>query len=126
MLLIGQLMWIVTPVKEEKSNTYMYYKREKDKLTSGGHYHRIILFCFWSETNIYQENRLFCVIQSSTSNTVFFDRFINAIYNGAFRSGYLIDIVNPDPIEDYINGIRINNINWRTNAKNNIVSSIEK
>ena len=70
MMLIGQLVWIVTNVKEEKYNTYMYYKRAKDQSTSGGHYHRIIFFHFCSETNIDQSNRLFCVIQSSTSNYV--------------------------------------------------------
>ena len=29
MLLIFQMMWIVTPSKEEKPNTYTYYKRAK-------------------------------------------------------------------------------------------------
>ena len=54
MLLIGQLMWIITPGKEEKPNTYTYYKRAKEQLTSGGNYHRILFFCFCSETNTYQ------------------------------------------------------------------------
>ena len=85
----------------------MYYKREKDKFTSGGHYHRIILFCFWSETNIYQENCLFCVIQSSTSNTVLFNKFLNSRDNGIFSIGYLIAIFNPDTIEDYMSGVPI-------------------
>ena len=70
MLLIGQLIWIVTPGKEEKSNTYTYYERAKEKLTSGGHYHQILFFRFCSETNTGQENRLFGVIQSSKSNNV--------------------------------------------------------
>ena len=71
MLLIGQLMWIVTPGKEEKLDTYTYYKRAKKQSTSGGHSHQIIFFSFFSETNTDQENHLFCVIQSSTSNNVF-------------------------------------------------------
>ena len=70
MLLIGQLMWIFTPGKEEKSDTYTYYKRAKDQSTSVGHYHQILFFSFCSETNTDQENCLFCVIQSSTSNNI--------------------------------------------------------
>ena len=100
-------MWIVTPGKEEKSNTYTYYKRAKEKLTSGGHYHRIRFFRFCSETNTDQENSIFCVIQSSTSNTVLFNRFINARDNGVFSIGSLIAVSNPDTIEDYMKGIPI-------------------
>ena len=106
-MLIGQLMWIVTPGKEEKSNTYTYYKRVKEKSTSGGNYHLIIFFLFCSETNIDQENCLFGVIQSSTSNNIFFNGFINDRENGVFGIGSLIAVVNPDPIEDYINGFPI-------------------
>ena len=87
MMLIGQLMWIVTPGKEEKPNTYTYYKRAKEQSTSGGHYHRIIFVIFCSETNIDQENRLFCVTQSSTLHNVIFKIFLNAIYNGVFSIG---------------------------------------
>ena len=46
MLLIDQLMWIVTPGKEDKSNTYTFYKRAKEQSTSDGHYNRIIFFFF--------------------------------------------------------------------------------
>ena len=98
MMLIGQLMWIVTPDKEEKANTYTYYKRAKEQSTSGGNYHQIIFFCFCSKTNTDQENRLFCVIQSSKSNNIFFNIFLNARDNGVFSIGSLIAIVNPDPI----------------------------
>ena len=76
-------------------------------MTLGGHYHQILSFHFSSETNIDQANCLFCVIQSSTSNTVFFNRFINSRYNGIFSIGSLIAILSPDPIEDYINGVPI-------------------
>ena len=72
MVLIGQLMLIVTPGKKEKSNTYTLYKRAKEQPTSGGHYHRIIFFRFFSEKNIDQENLPCCVIQSFTSNIAFF------------------------------------------------------
>ena len=47
------------------------------------------------------------VIQSSTSNTVFFHIFPNAIDNYVFSMGYIIDIFNPDPNEDYMNGVFI-------------------
>ena len=93
-------MWIVTPGKEEKSNTYTYYKLVKEQSAPGGHWHRFFFFRFCSETNTDQANRLFCVIQSSTSNTVFFDGFFNARDNGIFSIGYLIAIFNPDTIED--------------------------
>ena len=66
-----------------------------------------LLLLFFSETNTDQANRLFCVIQSSTSNNVLFNRFINARDNGVFSIGYLIDIVNPDTIEDYMSGVPI-------------------
>ena len=99
MLLIGQLMLTVTPRKGKK-NTYTYYKRAKEQSTSGGHYHQIIFLRFCFETNTEQENCLFCVIQSSLSNTVFLNKFVNARYNGVFSIGYLNAIVNPDPIED--------------------------
>ena len=81
MLLIGQLMWIVTPGKKEKSNAYTYYKCAKEQLNPGGHYHGFIFFCFCFETNTDQENCLFCVIQISTSNTFFFNKFLNAREN---------------------------------------------
>ena len=107
MLLVVQLIWIVTPGKEEKSNTYTYYKRAKEQSTPGGHYHQILFFRFCNETNIDRENCLFCVIQSSTSNNVSFNIFLNARDNGVFSIGSLIDILNTDPIEDYMNGFPI-------------------
>ena len=100
-------MWVVNPGKEEKANTYTYYRRVKEKSTSGGHYHRILLFSFCSKINIDQASFLFCVIKSYASNTVFFHIFPNARYNGIFIIGYLFDIVNPDPVEDYMNGVPI-------------------
>ena len=85
----------------------MHYEHAKEQSTSGGHYHQIPLFRFCSERNIDQANSLFCVVQSSTSNNLFFNRFINARDNGVFSIGYLIDIVNPDLIEYYMNGVPI-------------------
>ena len=76
-------------------------------MTSGGHYHRIIFFRFCSETNKDQANFLFFVIKSSTSNNIFFNRFINARDDGVFSISYITAIVNPDPIEDYMNGVPI-------------------
>ena len=58
-MLIVQLMWIVTPGKEYISNTYTYYKRMKDKSTSGDHYHQILFFRFCTETNTFQSDCLF-------------------------------------------------------------------
>ena len=46
MLLIGQLMWIVTPGKDENFSTYSYYKRAQAKNTSGCQYNRILFFSF--------------------------------------------------------------------------------
>ena len=92
-------MWIVNPGKEEKSNTYTYYKRAKYQSTSGGHYHQIIFFRFCSEINTYQSNFLFCAIQSSTSNFVFINIDLNAKDNVVSIIGYLIAVFNPDPIE---------------------------
>ncbi len=65
MLLIGQLMWIVTPGKDENSSTYSYYKRAQAKNTSGCQYNRILFFRFCSETNSKQNNRLFCVVHTN-------------------------------------------------------------
>ena len=99
MMLIDKLMCIVTTGKEEKSNTYTYYKHAKEQSTLGGHYHQIIF--------IDQENCLFFVIKSSTSNAALFNRFINDRCNGVFIIGSLIAIFNPDPIEGYMNGVPI-------------------
>ena len=41
------------------------------------------------------------------SNTVIFNRFINAIDNGVFGIGSPIAIVDPDPFEHYMNGVPI-------------------
>ena len=50
-----------------------------------------LFFC--SETNTDQrESSVFCVIQSSTSNTVLFIIFLHAIYNGVFSIGSLIAV----------------------------------
>ena len=43
----------------------------------------------------------------STSNNVFFDRFLNARYNGVFSIVYIIAIVNIGPIKDYMDGVPI-------------------
>ena len=94
-------------LKGIKINTYTYYKRAQEQSTSGGNYHQIPIFSFFSEANTDQTDRLFCVIQSSTSNTVFFKIFLNAIENDVFSFGSLVDIVNTDPIEDYMNGVPI-------------------
>ena len=85
----------------------MYYKCAKEQSTSGGHYHRIIFLRFCSETNTDQTNRPFCAIQSSTSNIFPVKIFLNYIGNGVFSIGSLSAIVNPDPIEDYINVVPI-------------------
>ena len=85
----------------------MYYKRAKDQSTPGGHYHQIIFFIFCSETKTDKANCLFFVIQSSTSNTVFFNIFLNDIDNGVFRICYLIAVVNTNPIEGHMNGFPI-------------------
>ena len=79
----------------------------KEQSTPGGNYHWIIFCSFCSETNKYQENCMFFVIQSSTSNNVFFKRFINTRDNGVSSIGYLITIVNPDTIEEYMNDVPI-------------------
>ena len=92
---------------KENNDLYIHYKRTKEQSTSGGHYHQIIFFSFCFETNIDQENHLFFVIQRHTSNTVFFNRFLNSRDNGVFTIGSLISIVNPDPIEDYMNCVPI-------------------
>ena len=67
----------------------------------------MIFFSFCSEENTDQADRLFCIIQGSTSNTVFSKIFLNARENGVFRIGSLVDIVNTDPIEYYMNGVPI-------------------
>ena len=85
----------------------MYYKHAKEQSTSGGHYHKILFFCLCSGTNIDQNNCLLCVIQSSTPKTLFFNRFLNARENGVSSIGSLNDFINPDPIEDYMNGVPI-------------------
>mmetsp|Transcript_22253 Transcript_22253/g.27288 ORF Transcript_22253/g.27288 Transcript_22253/m.27288 type:complete len:441 (+) Transcript_22253:151-1473(+) len=104
-LLIGQLMWIVTPGIDQSSSTYSYYKRSQAKNTTGCSYNRILFFRFVSETNSSQNNRLFCVVhQKMQKNNVFFDRTPNARDNGFVTIGTLIAIVNPEPIEDYMNG----------------------
>ena len=59
-MLIGQLICIVSPWKEEKSNTYTYYKRAKDLSTSGGHYHRIIFFHFFLKQT--QTKKIICFV----------------------------------------------------------------
>ena len=77
----------------------MYYNSAKEKSTSGGHYHQILFFCYCSETNTYQSNSLFCVIQCYISNNFFFNRFINAKDNGVFSIGSLISIVEHIPLK---------------------------
>lgn len=105
MLLTGQLMWIVTPGKDESSSTYSYYKRSQAKNTTGCLYNRILFFRFVSEKSSSQNNRLFCVVHlNMKKNHVFFDRFANERDNGFFSIGSMVSIVNPDPIEDYMNG----------------------
>ena len=106
-LFISQLVWFVTPRKDEKSNTYTYYKRAKVQLTYGVHYHQILLFRFLSEINTDQANCLLCIVQSSTSNTGFFNSCPNSRDNRVFSIGYIIYVVDPDPIEEYINCVPI-------------------
>ena len=76
-------------------------------MTSGGHYHKIIFFRFCSEININQENCMFCVSQSSSSNNVSFNIILISRDYGVFIIGYLIAGGNPDPIKYYMDGIPI-------------------
>ena len=62
---------------------------------------------FFNGTNTDQANRPFCVIKSSTSNTAFFNIFINDRDNVVFSIGSIIDVVNPDHIEYYRHGVPI-------------------
>jgi hypothetical protein len=105
MLLFGQLLWIVTPGREENSSTFSYYKRSKQQKSSGCSYNRILFFRFCSEKTTDQADRIFCVVLSSRTNMFFFHRFPNARDNGICSIGSFIAIVNPDPIEDYMSGI---------------------
>ena len=51
--------------------------------------------------------QFFFVIQSTTPNTILFNRFLNTIENGVFSIGSLIAIFIADPIEYHMNGVPI-------------------
>ena len=95
--------------QEEKWKTCTYYKLLKGQSTSvgSGHYNRILFLKSISEKKIEHCNRLFCVIQNSTSNLYFFNRFSIEMDDGLCSTGSNIGIVNPDPIKNYMNGIPI-------------------
>ena len=65
----------------------------------------MLFFRFVSEKQTDQLNRIFCVMQNSTTNQHFFNRLSVARDNGQCTIGSLIAIVNPDPIENYMRGI---------------------
>ena len=63
------------------------------------------MFRVVSKENPETSNRMFHMIQNSTTNKEIFDR--NAVFrdNGVISIGTVLIIVNPDPIENYMNGI---------------------
>ena len=105
MLLYGQLMWISTPGIEEKQQKVQWYKKNSKTNASSCSYNRMLFFRFVSEKQTDQLNRIFCVMQNSTTNQHFFNRLSVARDNGQCTIGSLIAIVNPDPIENYMRGI---------------------
>ena len=103
-VLYGQLYRIITPCREQ--GTFMYQRRYKSQTTNGStQYDRIMMFRFVSETPNDFTNRLFYVMQNNTTNVNFFDRNTNFRDNGVCTIGTLFAIVNPDPIENYMQGI---------------------
>ena len=69
----------------------------------------IRLFSFVFVLKQTHTKQIFCfiIIQSSTSNTVSFNIFLNDRDNDVFIIGSIIAIVNPDTIKDYMNGVPI-------------------
>ena len=103
-ILYGQLYRIITPCREQ--GTFMYQRRYKSQTTNGSNqYDRIMMFRFVSETPSDFISRLFYVMQNSSTNVNFFDRNTNFRDNGICTIGTLFGIVNPDPIENYMQGI---------------------
>ena len=103
-VLYGQLYRVITPCREQ--GTFTYQKRYRSQTTNGStQYDRILMFRFVSETDNDFSNRLFYVMQNSTTNVTFFDRNTNFRDNGVCTISTLFAIVNPDPIENYMQGI---------------------
>ncbi len=104
-LIVGQLLWIVTPSKDESSRTYSYSNKRfsKTNLSSGGLYNRILFFRECSEQGSSEDNRIFCMVQlNNVKNTALFNRFPTERDNGMFTIGSLIGVVNPEPIDEYM------------------------
>ena len=100
----GMLIRIITPSKEQAQANVM--KRFKNQSSSNPMaYRTIYMFRVVSKENAETSNRMFHMIQNSTTNKEIFDR--NAVFrdNGVISIGTVLIIVNPDPIENYMNGI---------------------
>ena len=106
--LAGILLRIITPSKElSQANVMRRYKPQSTTSNTATTYRSIYLFLNVSENHDSDQNSLFYMIMNSTSNTHLFERNTNFRDNGIISIGTLLLIVNPDPVENFLNGIPI-------------------
>ena len=106
--LAGILLRIITPSKElSQANVMRRYKPQSTTTNTSTIYRSIYLFLNVSENHDSDQNSLFYMIMNSTTNTHLFERNTNFRDNGTISIGTLLMIVNPDPVENFMNGIPI-------------------
>ena len=66
-----------------------------------------LIFCELNGTNQGKNNKIFVIMQNSTTNENSFNRFSSARGNGEFTIGSVFLIVKPFPIVKYMNLIPI-------------------
>jgi hypothetical protein len=104
--IVGMLIQIITPSKDLSQAIVMRKYKNQTTSNTATAYRSIFLFLNVSEKQQGQ-NRLFYMIMNSTSNKDLFEHNSNFRDNGVITIGTLMLIVNPDPVENFLNKIPI-------------------
>ena len=115
-MIAGQLLRVIMPGRDQ--NNFSYQRKYKTATTSSTmKYHRIFMFCVVSEQGDASESRqIFYMMQNATTNTELFNRNTNFRDNGIITIGTILMIVNPNPVERFMQNIPMLTTNERAIA----------
>lgn len=104
MLMYCQLIRIITPTRD--NDVLKYQRRHRAQNTAANaNYTRILMCRVVAETNTQHDGKVFYVLQNSKENKTILDRNPALRDNGSLTIGSCMAIVNPDPIDKFLQNI---------------------
>ena len=98
-------MQMITPSKKDESIRWFKYSKGQQSHSNNSHYDRLLFFREITKTDQDKNNKIFVIMQNSTTNENLFNRFPNARDNRKFTIDSILLIINPCSIIKYINQI---------------------